>query len=179
MKFLHHWKKIGLLVAIILFFFTFSDRSQIVGWIGVIWRPETAVFYWKMSGKPFWQLLIIRIIPDFGELFFSWTLTGLVLKNTILKNNKDSKFVQGIIRKFEKKKNNPKTKRRIEWLNKKGNFILYLLTLIPIPGTTDLAAIVARMRQMKYGLLILGLINFIKCSLYVWLLWKGILFSSQ
>ena len=175
------WKKItGLVVISLTLFLVFINHAlllKIIGWLGVIWRPETAIPYWKIMSKPLWQLIIIRGILDFWGLFLAWTLAGFALKITDL--HRDNKFIQKLVNKFERKKENPKFQKRLKWFEKRGNSILYLLMFIPIvPGIPELVVMTARTRRMKYGLLIFGLINFVKNSLYLWLIWKGISFFS-
>jgi len=175
------WKKIALVaVSIIILFLAFLNRPlllNIVGWLGVVWRGETAVLAWQAAKKPFWQLLIIRSCLDFWGLFLTWFLTGLALKGTDTLRKKEG-FFGKFLQKFEKQSKNPKLKKRLAWLEKKGNVILYLVMLFGfyIPFLPTAIMIVARARKIQHSLLRFGLLNFVRNTIVLMAIWKGISF---
>lgn len=179
---LSRWKKITFFIAtfiittliILLAFINQSLLLHILRGAGIFWRSETAVIAWQALEKPFWQLVLVRFCFDFWGLFLTWYLTGLTLKGSGILRRK--KGVLGkLLQKLLKPNQTPEIKRRMIWLEKKGNIFLFLVMAIPyIPVLPTAVMIMARLRKIKYSLLTFGLINFIRNTMLLWLLWEGV-----
>ncbi len=176
------WKKIALAAVISLIIVLASVNhlllKNIVYWLGILWRTETAIVVWRTMEKPFWLLLIIRSCCDVWGILLTWWLTGLTLRATQTIHQHPGVFgrlARKLRKGFEKRINNSKSQKRLTWLKNKEAFILYLAMLIPYwPFLPTAITIVVRMRQLKRALLILIILNAIRNTTILLLIWKGI-----
>jgi len=174
------WKKLLIiavpLAVIALALFNRPLFSKMVKWAGVIYRAETGVYQWKVEwGYPLWVFFLIRSCFDFWGIFLAWFLTGKVLQKTTALVGANRFKAQQIMN-FKKKTESPKMQRVLNRLDKWGKIPLHILMLIffvpfsPIPVPIAIT-ILGRMRNWKYGLLSLGIVNFIRNSLIIFGLW--------
>lgn len=188
------WKKLIAIVVIFLAIFGIAvifgvSPGRAVGWIGLIIamfiRGDAAILVWRAAGKPFWQACLVNNLVATITLIATYFITGLakkVVTHDVVKGRwQRTKLGRIFSRWMEKltKKTTRWIQKMVDWLSGKRLVIVFVLNLIPlVPYLPTAIIIVVKLKEIKYGFLILFISNTIRCFLSAWLIWQGIsLFS--
>lgn len=161
-----------------------ASPKEVASWMGLllvmILRGDAAILIWRAAGRPFWQTCLFLMIITTISLTLVYFLTGHakkeLTKDAVKKRFEKSKFAKIWVKIFEFFKERKKRwqEKIIHFLEDKSPVFVFLFNLIPVPILPTAIIIVTRLREIKYGFLILAVSNVIRVYITCWCIWQGI-----
>ena len=129
------------------------------------------IFY-SLGGVPFWIAFSVGVLDWSVSLILIYYGTGWI--KSFLGKREMTKFLiqrwtqlRERIPKITTEKKRIRQRKKVNWLMKRGGWILIMMNFIPFLPALSIAIIIAvKMVKMKHGLFYLLLGNFFRCLIY-------------